>query len=93
MGSKGRTLLIPLDKSTRTKILYTCPCCGYRSFEEPPGSYDICEICDWDDDYSQLRFVYSTGANRLTLVDAQLEFLKVAGSRPDATVKKFVRDD
>lgn len=29
---------------------YTCPCCGYRTLEEPPGTFDICEICFWEDD-------------------------------------------
>ena len=34
---------------------YPCPCCGYMSFEEPPGSYSICQICFWEDDAVQLR--------------------------------------
>lgn len=34
---------------------YTCPCCGYFSFNHPPGSYDICPICLWEDDEVQLR--------------------------------------
>jgi hypothetical protein len=27
---------------------YTCPCCGFQSFEEPPGSHQICShgVCD-----------------------------------------------
>ncbi|MGE7024447.1 CPCC family cysteine-rich protein [Solibacillus cecembensis] len=25
--------------------------CGYRAFDdEPPGTYDICKICFWEDD-------------------------------------------
>jgi hypothetical protein len=36
---------------------YPCPCCGYLMFYEGPGSYDICKICFWEDDLSQLRFV------------------------------------
>ena len=27
----------------------TCPCCGYPTLEER-GNYDICELCDWEDD-------------------------------------------
>ncbi|WP_241494482.1 CPCC family cysteine-rich protein [Pseudomonas asplenii] len=30
--------------------MFTCPCCGYAVFEEPPGSHDICPICFWEDD-------------------------------------------
>ena len=35
-----------------------CPCCGYLVFDEPVGSFDICPICDWEDDDVQLRFRY-----------------------------------
>ena len=52
---------------------YPCPCCGYMSFNEPPGSYDICEICFWEDDPVQLRFPFTGGAN-IPLVQAQANF-------------------
>jgi hypothetical protein len=51
---------------------YPCPCCGYLVFGEPPGSWEICPICFWEDDLSQLRFVdLAGGANRPSLLDAQ----------------------
>lgn len=29
---------------------FACPCCGYKTFrEQPNGSYDICQICFWED--------------------------------------------
>ena len=37
---------------------YQCPCCGYYTFpesEKPPGSYYICKVCFWEDDYSQFH--------------------------------------
>ena len=40
---------------------YPCPCCGYLMFNEEPGSYDICEVCGWEDDLSQLRFATVAG--------------------------------
>ena len=28
---------------------YVCPCCGYPTLPER-GGYDICELCNWEDD-------------------------------------------
>ena len=58
------------------KAEYPCPCCGYLVFDEPPGSYDICPICFWEDDLSQLRFPRTTGANHVSLLEAQGNFIK-----------------
>ena len=53
---------------------YTCPACGYKTFLSEPGSYEICEVCGWEDDNSQLMFVkMSGGANKLSLVEKQKE--------------------
>jgi len=30
-------------------VLYSCPCCRYKTLEER-GVYDICQICFWEDD-------------------------------------------
>ncbi len=54
---------------------YPCPCCGYLVFDESPGSYDICPICFWEDDLSQLRFVRTTGANHVSLLEGQENFV------------------
>ena len=44
-----------------------CPCCGYLVLPEA-GLYDICPICGWEDDISQLRFATMPGgANRPSL--------------------------
>ena len=55
---------------------YPCPCCGYLVFQEPPGSYDICPICFWEDDALQLEFATTLagGANHVTLLDGQQIF-------------------
>lgn len=57
-----------------TEPRWPCPCCGYLVFSEPPGSYEICPVCGWEDDLSQLRFAAATGANHVSLVEAQLVF-------------------
>jgi len=57
-------------------VKYPCPCCGYLIFDEPPGSYDICKICFWEDDLSQLRFPKTGGANNVSLIDGQKNFIE-----------------
>jgi hypothetical protein len=73
------------------KARYPCPCCGYVVFSRPPGSYDICEICCWEDDSVQLRDPrYAGGANTVSLVQAQANYSRVgakeqglvSGARP-----------
>ncbi|CDO58458.1 hypothetical protein BN1012_Phect244 [Candidatus Phaeomarinobacter ectocarpi] len=52
--------------------MFPCVCCGYLVNDEPPGSHNICPICGWEDDISQLRFPeLAGGANKLSLLDAQ----------------------
>jgi hypothetical protein len=54
------------------QTLYPCPACGFLQFSEPPGSYEICDVCGWEDDHVQLlRPTLGGGANRHSLVEAQ----------------------
>lgn len=51
---------------------YPCPCCGRVTFGGPPGSYEICAVCFWEDDTIQLRWPdYGGGANTPSLIEAQ----------------------
>jgi hypothetical protein len=51
---------------------YPCPACGFLTFTEPPGSYSLCEVCNWEDDAVQLRHpALRGGANHDSLVEAQ----------------------
>lgn len=61
---------------------FPCPCCGYLVFDEPPGSFDICPICFWEDDAAQLRFVARGGANRVSLLEAQQNCTEFGVSEP-----------
>lgn len=38
---------------------FPCPCCGYLVFDREPGFHQVCPICGWEDDLSQLRFPLS----------------------------------
>lgn len=52
---------------------YQCPCCGNRTLkEQPPGTYEICPVCNWEDDEIQFNDpTYAGGANELCLNDAR----------------------
>ncbi len=58
-------------------MLNPCPACGFEVFDEPPGSYDLCPICNWEDDGVQLRFpAMRGGANGESLYEYQQTILK-----------------
>ena len=55
---------------------YPCPCCGFLTFNEAAGSYDICPVCDWEDDEVQLHHPgMAGGANRYSLWQGQQSLL------------------
>jgi uncharacterized Zn finger protein (UPF0148 family) len=56
---------------------YPCPACGFMVFDEPPGSFVICPVCDWEDDYVQAADpLYQGGANGISLADHQQAVLR-----------------
>jgi cysteine-rich CPCC protein len=56
---------------------FPCPSCGFEVFSSLPGSFEICEICGWEDDHVQLRFpALAGGANKLSLADHQKRALE-----------------
>ena len=59
---------------------YACPCCGYYTYDHKPnGTYEICEVCFWEDDPIQLKDpYYAGGANRVSLVQGRINFKRFA---------------
>jgi hypothetical protein len=56
---------------------FTCPCCGYRTLHESPGSHSICKVCFWEDDHVQLLDpAYRGGANSPSLIECQANYLR-----------------
>jgi hypothetical protein len=55
---------------------YDCPCCGYLTFgEKPPGTFEICPVCGWEDDNVQFHDpAYQSGANSVSLDQARKNF-------------------
>lgn len=60
-------------------MTYACPCCGYLTFdEEPPGTFEICPVCGWEDDEAQFRDpTYDGGANGVCLEEARINFTSI----------------
>jgi hypothetical protein len=60
----------------KEKNLFTCACCGYKTLKEkPPGTYEICHVCGWEDD--DVDSDYEGGANGGSLRMCQRDFYKV----------------
>lgn len=70
--------------------LRPCPCCGFLVFDGPPGTHDICPICNWEDDRGQLDDpTFAGGANRVSLMEAQENYRAFGASI--ASAKSRVR--
>ena len=56
--------------------MHPCPCCGYLTLDEaPPGTFDICKVCFWEDDNVQFHDpYYEGGANRVSLNQARANY-------------------
>lgn len=53
-----------------------CPCCGSMVIDEP-GAYEICQICQWEDDPIQSGNPhYAGGANNDSLLDARAAWVR-----------------
>lgn len=49
----------------------TCPACGFVVFTQAPGSYELCPVCNWENDGVQYADPnYRGGANAESLIDA-----------------------
>lgn len=58
---------------------YKCVCCGYYTMEsEPPGTFEICPVCFWEDDNVQFDDPeYEGGANGISLNKARENYKKI----------------
>lgn len=64
-----------------SELRFTCPCCGYRTLSEPPGSHATCSVCFWEDDPVQLLDPsFQGGANRPSLMECQANYQRIGAS-------------
>jgi hypothetical protein len=56
--------------------LNACPCCGAKTIAEV-GEYEICDVCDWEDDPMQRENPDDAlGANTMSLNQYRAEWKK-----------------
>ncbi len=56
---------------------YTCPCCGYKTFNREDHLWDICEVCFWEScPLQNVDPQYLGGPNHISLAEAQANFVK-----------------
>ncbi len=65
---------------------YACPCCGFLTLSQaPPGSYEPCPVCYWEDDGVQFADPdYTGGANAESLNVARVNFRSFGASSLNA---------
>jgi hypothetical protein len=65
---------------------HPCPCCGFLTLAgEPPGTYELCPVCFWEDDGAQWENPDQTGsANRESLRIARANFRALRASSRSA---------
>jgi hypothetical protein len=69
--------------------MYRCLCCGYLTLtEEPPGTFEICPVCNWEDDFVQATDPdFAGGANHVSLSQARKNFAMFGAATEDAKAR------
>lgn len=67
-------------------VMYPCVCCGFLTLgEQPPGTFLICPVCDWEDDDVQAgNPTLHRGANTVSLEEARRNFAEFGAISKDA---------
>ncbi len=61
--------------------------------EAPPGTYLICDVCEWEDDPVQFDDIeYQGGANRVSLRQARDFYKQIGSSDPERLRIKRLSD-
>ncbi|MFN0062266.1 MAG: CPCC family cysteine-rich protein [Myxococcaceae bacterium] len=79
----------PMAGADSMSRFFDCPCCGYPTLpEKPPGTFEICPVCFWEDDDLQFRdSSFAGGANRVSLDDARRNFVEYGASERELRSK------
>lgn len=63
-----------LNSGARHAEYETCPCCGNRTLDPEDSAFEICPVCFWENDPSQVRYPDETGANDISLNEARKNY-------------------
>jgi len=71
---------------------YPCPCCGFLTVgEPPPGTFEICDVCGWEDDEVQFDNPdFRGGANYPSLNEARLNYAKFGAAKKKSLLNMYV---
>lgn len=71
---------------------FRCPCCGFFTFgNKPTGTFEICQVCYWEDDQIQNEDPeFDGGANDICLSEARKNFEEFGAVK--AEYVKLVRE-
>ena len=62
---------------TEKLFMKFCQCCGYNTISSSPISFEICEICFWQNDAFQNENPNDSGGpNNISLIQAQKNFIQ-----------------
>lgn len=67
-----------------------CPCCGCKTLDPEDSDFEICPVCFWENDPSQLRYPEETGANKVSLLTARKNFKEFGAC--EERFKEYVRE-
>ena len=51
-----------------------CPCCGCHTLDPEDSAFEICPVCFWENDPSQIRYPDEPGANKISLNQAKKNY-------------------
>ena len=87
-GGAGALATISASDLARAPDGYrrACPCCGHRTLADLcPGSYEICPVCFWEDDFAQFENPkLCGGANRVSLTQARENYVQFGACEREA---------
>jgi hypothetical protein len=65
--------------------MFRCLCCGCATLgEQPPGTFEICPVCYWEDDNVQAKNpTLGGGANKVSLEEARRNFKTLGAISPE----------